>query len=314
MSLIWQWFAIYMRGFAMGVVELIPGISGGTIALIVGIYSRLLTAIGRFNWAWLKLIAGWGQGQHGIKQVIQHIDGSFLLLLVLGMGTAIFSLAGLMHYLLQEYDLLLGAFFFGLILGVSYALAKQAGTPRKSDISVILAGVVVGFSLSQLSFSGLEPEPWVLVIAGGVASCAWILPGISGSFLLLATGLYGHFIAALATRDWAFMAFAGLGMVLGLPVFSRMLSRVLQLHKHSTLYFLLAFMVSSLYQLWPWQQSQSYYYAADGSAIPLATKPMLPSAWQQLTGEDPMVAMTLGLMLIALVLVMLTERKWKDTF
>lgn len=312
MSRIWQWFAIYARGFVMGVVELIPGISGGTIALVVGIYSRLLTAIGQFNWDWLKLITGWEQGPHGIKQSFRHIDGGFLLLLMLGMGTAIFSLAGLIHYLLQKHGLLLWAFFFGLILGAGYTLVKKAGAPQKNDIAVILAGAVVGFSLSQLSFSGLEPEPWVLIIAGCVASCAWILPGISGSFLLLATGLYGHFIAAIATRDWAFLALFGLGAVLGLPVFSRMLSRLLQLHKHATLYFLIAFMLSSLYQLWPWQQSQSYYYAADGSAISLATKPLLPSAWQELTGEDPMVAMALGLMLIAVMLVMLTERKWKD--
>lgn len=289
----------------MGVAELVPGVSGGTIALITGIYERLLAAIGGINLTWLRLIISFIQGKASIRQVLEHIDAGFLIVLALGMGTSFLIFVELMSYLLHEHTVLLWAFFLGLLAGTAYMLSIQAGRVAKGDTVIILIGVVIGLSISRLSVD-ITPNPWMIVAAGGIASCAWILPAISGSFILLALGLYQDVIEALVARDFAFLALFSTGVILGLPAFSRTLSRLLEQRRPQVSWFLIAFILSSLHQLWPWQQTSSYYDVSGGQLI---GQPVLPSTYLELTGESPMLFGVLVLVSLGVAIVVILERK-----
>ena len=227
-----RWLAIFLKGFAIGVVELIPGISGGTIALITGIYSRLLKAILRFDVRWIQLIVGALAGKNPIRQATGHIDAAFLACLLFGMGIALFSLSGLIRHLLETQTILINACFFGLIGGAGYTLIKQTGALTKDGLLVMAIGLIIGLSLLQLPVLGsTKPAIWLTILAGCAASCAWILPGISGSFILLSIGLYQHFITALSEGQMIFLSYFALGVALGLPVFSRILAGFLHQHQ-----------------------------------------------------------------------------------
>jgi len=157
-----------------------------------------------------------------------------------------------------------------------------------------------------------QPAFWFIILSGAIAGCVWILPGVSGSFMLLVLGMYSHLIDAIVYSNLKFLLLFGLGLGLGLPAFSRLLSRLLTHYKSVTLWFLISFTASSIHQLWPWQQVVSYYYDEVRGNIPLETRPILPGTWQNLHAEDPMLVAVIALMVAGVVVVFLIERRWQQ--
>lgn len=311
-ALLQKWLGIYLRGFAIGIAEVIPGISGGTIAFISGIYTRLLVAISHFDWQWIKNLWHWSRGQVSFRSVIQPVDAGFLVALVLGMASALLLTAHWVRYLMQHHSLLIWGWLFGLIIAAIISIAIKAGRIQATTWPLIGLGFLAGYSLSTLPLPEPTLNPALIMAAGAMAGCAWVLPGISGSFLLLVLGFYQHFITALAHLDLSFLAPFGIGVAIGLPIFSRILSRWLQAYRGPTLWFLLAFMASALKQVWPWQQVLSYYYLGENQAIPLATLPVMPDTYLEMTGNSPEVISVVALIALGVGCLVLIDRLTSD--
>lgn len=241
---------ILATGFAMGSADIVPGVSGGTIALVLGIYDRLVGSIrqgtrglsallrGRPREAWRALLA---------------VDWGFLVVLLVGIGTAVVVLAGVLERLLEEQPVLLSAGFLGLVAGsvVVSSVEVRQPSPRVWAIGVVSA--VATFLLLGLRLGSLQdPAALVLVAGGALAICAMILPGVSGSFLLLLVGLYGPVLSAVDDRDLVTVGLVGAGAVVGLALFSTLLHWLLDHHRNTVMAALLGLMVGSLRVLWPW--------------------------------------------------------------
>lgn len=235
------------RGIAIGAADVVPGVSGGTIALITGIYDRLINAISNALPAIKELVKG------DFKSFWKSIDGTFLLTIFLGIAISFISLAKAIAYALEHYPEQLDAFFFGLILASAIYLARQIPEKSVLHILIFLAGVGIAYGLTILP--PLSPTPSYAMVfgAGAIAICAMILPGISGSFILLIMGMYEFVLGGI--KDFklgiigAFMA----GAVLGLLSFSRLLSWLFKNYKNETLWLLTGFLIGALNKVWPWK-------------------------------------------------------------
>lgn len=278
-----QWFGVWLRGFGMGIAELVPGISGGTIAFISGIYLELLSSMRSLDRRWLGLVLS-GRWQEAWVAA----NMGFLIVLGTGMLCALFSLASVVSWLLEHHEIYLWAFFFGLITASVVYIIGVIG--RFSIVRSLLfaCGLVIGFILTQVG--GLPPSDSALVIlaAGVIAICAWILPGVSGSFMLLILGQYQRVIRALAELDLTFLLTLAAGCLLGLLAFTRVLVWLLRRYYAGTLSLLCGVMAGSLQRLWPWQQTLSYYLDSDGGAILLHGRPLLPWQFEEIYGDDPL--------------------------
>ena len=240
-----------IKGLAMGAADVVPGVSGGTLAFILGIYERFLNALTAFNLEAIRLLR---RGQW--RRFWNHIDGTFLTFLFSGILLSIASLAGAISYMLEHRPVPLWALFNGLILGALPYLLK----PIRFNLLrylVLVAGVAVGTSISFLTPMQSSPEPWLFFIAGFIAICAMILPGISGSFLLLLMGMYAPVVAAVSDfQVGLLLLFAG-GCAAGLLVFSRVLAALLRRFQDSMLALLCGIVIGALLRIWPWQHEST---------------------------------------------------------
>lgn len=245
-----QWI---IKGLAMGAADVVPGVSGGTLAFILGIYERLLAAISNCNLEALRLV---GRGK--IQAAWQHIDGTFLLCLFGGVLLSIFSLAGLITYLMEHRPIPLWALFCALIVT---ALPHLCTSLRWSIWRLVLCAVGVLFALmvGMLTPRELEPELWMFFVAGAVAICAMILPGISGSFILLMSGMYAPVLLAVTELQLGILALFMLGCIIGLLSFSRVLNWLLLHYHDASLALLIGIVIGALYRIWPWQLEQQLY-------------------------------------------------------
>ena len=261
---------VFVRGLAMGAADIVPGVSGGTIALITGIYERLLGAIvsadsdalsmalsGRWNALW------------------NRIDGGFLSILLLGILTSIFSMASGIHWLLTNYPQPLWSFFSGLILVSAVLLIRDEVTLNSVDR---LAGFTFGVCIAvgaalmpPVSFLAGLPG---LFFAGAIAICAMILPGISGSFLLVLMGMYEQVLSAIKTLQLTELLVLAAGCMTGLLLFARLLQHCLHCYRALAMAFLSGVLMGSLVVVWPWQQ-KVLLNAAEGAI--LVSRPVLPS-------------------------------------
>ncbi len=276
----------------MGVAELVPGVSGGTIAFITGIYLELVATIRGLDHQWMLLVL---RGQW--REAWLRGNLGFLAVLLAGMGVSVILLAALVQWLFTHHEIYLWSFFFGLIAASVVFVSKSVSPWTTARLLLALLGLTVGMILSQIG--GMTPSDSLLLTmaAGAIAVCAWILPGISGSFMLLLLGQYQRVIKALAEFDLAFLAALAAGCGLGLLAFTRLLSWLLQHFFAATLALLCGVMAGSLQRLWPWQQTLSYYLDSDGGAVLLRGRPLSPWDFQELYGDDPML---LGAVLAAL--------------
>lgn len=273
---------IYLKGMLMGIADLVPGVSGGTIALIVGIYQRLINAIASVNLTNIKLLFS---GQ--IKTAWQQVDGWFLSAIFIGMLSAIFLFASLIKHLLEVHTILTWSFFFGLIITSAVLLITTNKSPKWQSWLMLAFGIGLGYFLSSQSIAVFPGGLLGIYLAGMIAICAMILPGISGSLILILLGKYQVLITAVENKDWTTLfIFAG-GCVIGLMVFSRFLKWLLARHFTATIYTLAGLMLGTLFKVWPWKNALS------GNNTSPFTHP------------DPQLILALALMFIAGVLVWL---------
>ena len=243
---------LFLKGAAMGVADTVPGVSGGTVAFVTGIYEELIQSLARLGPARLKDLR-----ERGFRGFWYEINGNFLLAVFSGLLIALFSVAELMQWLLTHHRLLLWGFFFGLI-GASVPLVMMRLKQWRSACWVWrAAGAAMGLGITLLG-SGQTPEAvWMIFLAGAIVVGAMVLPGISGAFLLLIMGQYEVMVRAVAERDLLMIVAFGAGAVVGILGIARVLSRLFRRFHDATIALLTGFMAGSLNALWPWQVQQS---------------------------------------------------------
>ena len=260
-----KYLLLYFKGLLMGAADIVPGVSGGTMALITGIYKELISSIDQINFKQLKLLK-----QEGFAAFWKAINGSFLLPLILGIASGILFLSGVITYLLDHHAILLWAFFFGLILASIYVLIKQFSLKTLTHYSLLLLGFLIAFGITQLKPAGASNNLFYLFVSSMIAIIAMILPGISGAFIFILLGVYKEVlatvkgaIAVLLDFDWISfkiiytkVVVIGLGIVIGLKLFSRLLTWLFNHKKEATLSVLIGFMIGALPKIWPWKESE----------------------------------------------------------
>ncbi len=231
----------------MGAADVVPGVSGGTLAFILGVYERLLNALAAFNLVAIRLVLG-----SQFKSAWRHIDGTFLMCLFGGILISVFSLTNVISYMLEHQPVPLWAFFNGLILAsLPILIANVRWTWQRGLLFFI--GMVGATLITLLTPMQSDPTPWMFFGAGFIAICAMILPGISGSFLLLIMGMYVPVTSAVSNLQVSLLLLFALGCFTGLMAFSRLLKWALQRAQHAMLAFLSGIVVGALYRIWPWQ-------------------------------------------------------------
>lgn len=258
-----DYFTIGLKGIAMGAADVVPGVSGGTIAFISGIYEELLGSISNINLGLLKTLK-----EKGLKATWEQVNGNFLLSLFVGIAVSFVSLAKAISWLLKNQPVLLWAFFFGLVLASVLYMAKQITKWNAISVVLLIFGAVLAYWITTLNPLVSENSSSVfLLLAGAIAICAMILPGISGSFILLLLGAYKPIIDAVNNRDFKTIAFVGVGAVVGLLTFSRVLKWLFQHYKNVTLAVLTGFIIGSLNKIWPWKQTEMVFDKTKGKTV-----------------------------------------------
>lgn len=272
---------VFLKGAAMGIAEVIPGVSGGTIAFISGIYERLLRAIKAFG---PEAIQGFRQG--GVRGFWSSIDGNFLLALLSGMaGGLIFGVFAVI-WILDNYPVLIWAFFFGLILSSVWFVGKQIKKWNWTTILALALGTAIAFYITVANPGHGNEALWFVFVCGMLAICALMLPGISGSFILLLLGMYTYIVPtvkqALLTFDSAsltILAVFAAGAIIGLAGFSRILTWTFKHYHDFTMALMTGFMLGSLNKIWPWRNVLEYRTNSKGEQIPFLEKSVWPAQY-----------------------------------
>lgn len=290
---------LFSKGIAMGAADVVPGVSGGTIAFVSGIYIELIDSIKSLNINALRILRSQGLGA-----AWQHINGNFLVVLLSGILTSLFSLAVVMQFLLAEHPLPLWSFFVGLIVGSVIYLLRQHPFGHWRDVLLFALGSVAAWSISVLPAVQLQGNHITMFFAGTIALCAMILPGISGSFILVLLGLYPVFIGAIANFQIDILMVFGLGGIIGLMLFSRLLSWLLRHYQVTVIATMCGFLVGSLAIIWPWKQVLDSVLSHSGKTIVLSSQNLWPGDYLQLVGRDPQSLLCFSAMLFGLLLVL----------
>jgi len=259
-----RFYSIFLKGIAMGAADAVPGVSGGTIAFISGIYQELIDTISGIN---LSLIRTWRK--EGFKAFWHQLNGNFLIALFLGILTSFVSLMRVAKYLIEQEPIMIWSFFFGLILASVWYIGKQIETWNIRRVIALVIGGLLAYYISVMpGLSGLGGL-WFLPVAGALAICAMILPGISGSFILVILGAYKVLSDAMHDLDVKRIMLFGLGAVIGLLSFSRALKWLFHHYAQTTLAVLTGFVLGSLNKIWPWKQTWTVMQVSDGTIYPM---------------------------------------------
>lgn len=284
-----HYLLLFLKGMAMGAADVVPGVSGGTVAFITGIYAELLQSLAQLPNAALLLLRG------RITQAWQCANGSFLLALFSGILLSVLSLARVLTSLLETQPIALWSFFFGLILVSTHIVVREVTRWGLSRVISAVLGGVFAWWITMASPIQLEGTPVTLFLAGAVAICAMILPGISGSFILVLLGLYPAVLGAVKQLDLPVLLIFASGCLMGLLVFSRLLNWMLHRWRDLTLAFLAGLMVGSLNKVWPWKQTLTWRTDSHGLLQPVLQENLWPSQFAQLADADPQVLVAVGL-------------------
>ncbi|WP_233716813.1 DUF368 domain-containing protein [Ketobacter alkanivorans] len=294
---------VYVKGMGMGAADIVPGVSGGTVAFITGIYATLIDSIGAIGPKTLSLLF-----KQGPAAAWHSFNGNFLLALMLGILTSVFTLSKLISHLLNTQPELLWSFFFGLILVSAVHIGRQIPRWQIGTVTALVAGSLIAYGITAVSPTEIALNPLTLFIAGSIAICAMVLPGISGSFILLLLGMYAHVIGAVKSLDVMSLAVFAAGCLVGLLLFTRLLSWLLHHHHNLTLAVLTGFMLGSLNKVWPWKHTLTTRLNSHGEQVPVEQLNVLPQQYFELTGQNPHLIYSLILMAVAVVLVLALER------
>ncbi len=273
------YFFIALKGMAMGAADIVPGVSGGTVALITGIYNELLHSLKSLTPAALLVLA-----REGPLTFWRHINGNFLLAVFGGIMISLKTLATGVSWALEHQPLLVWGGFSGLIVASLYSLAKQQSRWRWRQCLYFLLGAGFVVLIAIAKPTQVPGTWWMLFLGGFIAICAMILPGISGSFILLLIGLYPVFLSAIERLDMVALASFGVGCIFGLLLFSRFLSWLLDRFYTNTFAVMLGFLLGSLYVTWPWKVVLQSTIDRHGDIVPLVQKNVLPHSFEQSAG------------------------------
>ncbi|WP_028865901.1 DUF368 domain-containing protein [Psychromonas aquimarina] len=279
----------FLKGMAMGAADVVPGVSGGTVAFVTGIYDTLLESIRRINPGLITVIK-----QQGVKGAFNHINGTFLILLLSGILTSIFTLAQVITWMLVTHPIPLWSFFFGLIIVSVMHMFKQIEQWQVTRFISVAAGIFFAYGITVLHPLNMEPTHLNMMLAGSIAICAMILPGISGSFILLLLGMYGPILAAAKSFDIVTLALFASGCLIGLLSFSHLLSWLLRNYRDITLTFLTGLMIGTLNKIWPWKEVLTWRTNSSGEQVPLLEQNLSPFAFEQATGNHPLIIYALA--------------------
>lgn len=266
-----DYLIISLKGVAMGAADAVPGVSGGTIAFISGIYEELISTISNINLSLFKTLF-----QKGIVQFWKDLNGNFLVALLTGIVVSFVSFMKLAKYLLEHHPILIWSFFFGLIIASIYFVGKQI---TKWNIATIIAlgiGAVLAYFISTLPSMENSDNEYFLFIAGAIAICAMILPGISGSFILIILGSYKTLSDAIHDVDIKKIILFITGAIIGLLSFSHVLKWLFKHYHNITLALLTGFIFGSLNKVWPWKETLSWYTNSKGAELPLIQQSISP--------------------------------------
>lgn len=285
-----DYVVLMLKGMGMGAADVVPGVSGGTIAFIVGIYDELINSIKSINLESLKLFftGKWGA-------FWKKINGNFLFFLLAGIGISVFSLAKLITWLLVDHPILVWSFFFGLVLASTWFVSKDIKEWKswKTWIAFVI-GVVVAFYITVATPAETPSTLLFIFVCGAIAICAMILPGISGSFILVLLGKYFFIMDAVKTLDVVVMVVFAAGACIGITSFSRILSYALAHFRNITLAVLTGFMLGSLNKVWPWKEVVETFVDSHGEVKPLVEHNILPNAYV----PEAVVLMVVGFFLV----------------
>jgi putative membrane protein len=239
---------VALKGFFMGAANVVPGVSGGTIALITGIYKEIIEALNSLmeKETWQALFHG------DFKRFWKQVHGTFLLWLAIGVVLSVFSLAKLMTYVLEHHPVQTWAFFFGLIVASAILMFKDIKGWGIKEILFTLGGVALGLLVCTLSPTQTPDNAFFIFLCGAIAVCTMILPGISGSFILVIMGKYDYIMQAVADLNWSVLIIFALGCVVGILAFAKFLHWLLGRFEKQTMLVLLGFILGSLVKVWPW--------------------------------------------------------------
>lgn len=259
-----DYLLISLKGIAMGAADVVPGVSGGTIAFIVGIYEELLDSIKSINISSLKLLF---TGK--IVAFWKAINANFLIALVAGIAISIFSLAKVITYLLNTHPILVWAFFFGLVLASTWIVSKDIKKWNWKTILCFIVGGLVAFYITVATPAETPNSLWFIFLCGAIAICAMILPGISGSFILVLLGKYSYIMESVENLNLIVIIVFMIGAIIGITSFSRVLSYTLRNFYDVTIAILAGFMLGSLNKVWPWKEVVETYTDRHGITKPL---------------------------------------------
>lgn len=296
-----QGIYLYFKGLAMGAADVVPGVSGGTIAFITGIYQELIEAIRSVT----------GQGfvtlrKEGVAAAWKAINGNFLLILFAGILTSILSLAQGLNYLLETQPIMVWSFFFGLILASAWLIGKSVQEWSPFTILLGLLGLAIAYYITIAAPAETSHSPVFLFLAGSIAICAMILPGISGSFILLLLGQYRYIIESISEFRISVLLLFASGCLLGLLSFARLLSWMFKHYPNGTVAVLTGFMLGSLNKVWPWKETLTTTVDRHGDTIPLTQRSVSPA---QFDGAPEITTAVLAA-LLGLALILLLE--WRN--
>jgi len=295
-----EYVVISLKGMAMGAADVVPGVSGGTIAFISGIYEELLNSISSFNFSLINVFKN-----EGFKSVWIKVNGNFLVSLFVGILISVLSLAKLIESMLENHPIVIWSFFFGLVLASIIYIGKQITKWTKVSFLCLILGAILAFYITTLNpMVSANSSPWFLFLAGMIAICAMILPGISGSFILVLLGAYKPVLNALNTKDFVSIIIFLVGAILGLLSFSRILKWLFSTYKNYTLATLTGFIIGSLNKIWPWKETISWRTNSKGIEVPFNTASVSPFSFE----GDNQLLISIFLMLIGFGLIILLEK------
>ncbi len=285
----------------MGAADVVPGVSGGTIAFISGIYEELIGSINKVNLTTLKL---WKK--EGFSSMWQEINGNFLVSLVIGIGLSIITLAKLIRHLLETQPILIWSFFFGLVLASIIYVARQITRWNLGTIMLLLIGSFVAYFITTLTPQTTNASYPYVFLSGALAICAMILPGISGSFILLLLGMYKPVLDAIYFKNFGLLATLMLGAIVGLLSFSRLLKWLFDHYENLTLAILTGFIIGSLNKIWPWKEVLASEMI-NGKLKVLKEKSVMPFSYE----GDHQLGLALVLAAAGFLFILLLERMAK---
>ncbi len=296
-----EYAGLVARGFCMGAADVVPGVSGGTMAFILGIYEELIESIREFGQPpFLRALT-----RLRIREVFSIINWKFLLAVLSGIALAVLTLARVLEWLLHNRPTMVWSFFFGLVLASVVAVARRVERWRLSLWIALILGAVFAYILVGLVPLQTPDAPWFLFLSGAVAICAMILPGISGAFILVLLGKYQYVLNAVNRRDFLDVFWVVLGAGIGIISFAQVLGWLFRRYHDVTVAVLTGLMLGSLRKVWPWKVDVEFMIGRHGERIPTVQRNVLPDTF----GGD--VAIAAGLAVVGLLLVLLLDW-WAD--